>query len=90
MIHHKYQLNRVDIGGGLWAVGAWVGPGPIVLIKTVDKVKGAETNSRLDLQKRVFIDPLPGERSSEGILHLIQSVISSSKDEPPQRINYSM
>ena len=73
----------VDIGGGFMATGVWVSGGPIVLIRAFNKRQGVEINSRLDLQKRVFIDDVPGERREDGISNLVSSVVLATRDARP-------
>lgn len=67
------QLGSIDIGGGVFAVQAWLSDGPIVLIQTLD-AGGEKKNSRLDLQKAMFIDALPGNRMQDGVTRVIKSV----------------
>ena len=63
----KFSLDPVDIGSGLVATDVWMTSSPIVLVET-RATNGSELKSRLDLQKRMFIDPLPGERDRDGLL----------------------
>lgn len=67
------QLGRIDIGGGVVATQAWLSNGgPIVLIATT--TNGHQQNSRLDVQKAMFIDPLPGARSVSGVNDVVKAV----------------
>lgn len=66
------QLGRIDIGGGVVATQAWLASGPIVLIATT--VNGQQQKSRLDVQKAMFIDPLPGTRSANGVNDVVKAV----------------
>lgn len=72
------NLGHLDIGGGLSANQAWLTDGPIVLISASTRT-GVTQNSRLDLAKGMFIDPLPGEPSSEGIKRLTQAVADEGR-----------
>lgn len=68
------HLRSIDIGGGLVATDAWFSEGgPIVLIGTRNPGQ-VERKSRLDLQKAMFIDPLPGARSVEGVRQVVEAV----------------
>jgi len=71
------KLNEIDIGSGVFATSAWLLDGPIALISTKTD-QGSETlKSRLDLQKGMFIDPLPGERSTEGVHEVIEFLVQA-------------
>lgn len=72
----KFSLDPVDIGSGLVATDVWMTSSPIVLVET-RATNGSELKSRLDLQKRMFIDPLPGERDRDGLLDLVLAVIAA-------------
>ena len=77
------QLGSIDIGGGVVATQAWVSDdGPIVLIATRAR-SGALQNSRLDLQKGMFIDPLPGNRTQEDVTRLVSSVRREARGRYP-------
>jgi hypothetical protein len=69
----KLQLGSIDLGGGVTAVSVWLTDGPIVLISTRNQ-NGAERNSRLDLQKGMFIDPLPGDPTADGVTRVVRGV----------------
>lgn len=90
MAYREFRLEPVDIGGGFMATNVWISTGPIVLVGTINRLEGLEVKSRLDLQKRVFIDPLPGERSEHGILDLVSSVVSASDGWVPSGYSHSM
>ena len=50
-------LDRLDLGSSWKAVRAWLRSGPLVLVQAE---RGGETvRARVDLDKRVFIDPTP-------------------------------
>jgi len=73
------QLGSIDIGGGIVATTArFSEAGPIVLV-TTHATTGREQNSRLDMQKGMFIDPLPGTRKLEGINLLVSRVMGRFK-----------
>ncbi len=77
MTAKTYELKeRLDIGGGLLAKAVRVGEGPIVLVDTVDAQQGQQRLSRLDLHKRMFIDPLPGQRDAHGVSALVGWVVA--------------
>lgn len=90
MNYREFEIEPVDIGGGFVATNVWVSVGPIVLIHSINQQNGAEVNSRLDLHKRVFIDPLPGERNLGGISHLVSSVESASRGWSPSEFGRRM
>ena len=69
----KVQLGSIDIGGGVFAFQAWLSDGPIVVVGT-RRAGGVEQNTRLDLQKGMFIDPLPGDRTEDGVTKVVDSV----------------
>ena len=79
----QLHIEPVDIGGGLLATGAWVSRSPIVLIETKRRADGSQQKSRLDLQKSMFIDPLPGERTNDGMRALVQSVVDAKAENSP-------
>lgn len=71
-----YELeHNLDIGGGLQATSVRVNDGPIVLVDTIDAQAGRQHLSRLDLHKRMFIDPLPGQRDMLGVAALVTWVV---------------
>lgn len=78
MSAHKMHLEPVDLGSGLVATDAWIAEGPIVLIETTTN-DGVHVKSRLDLQKVMFIDPLPGERSASSIHTLVNAVVAATR-----------
>lgn len=67
------ELGSIDIGSGVFATRVWLSDGPIVLIATRSKT-GEVKNSRFDLQKAMFIDPLPGERMESGVRAVVKAV----------------
>lgn len=67
------ELGSVPIGGGMVATHAWITEGPIVLILATSE-GGKEEKSRLDMQKAMFIDPLPGKPTPEGVRVLVARV----------------
>lgn len=73
------QLGSIDIGGGIVATSARFSEvGPIVLV-TTHASSGGEHYSRLDVQKGMFIDPLPGVRKLDGINLLVSQVMRRFK-----------
>lgn len=85
MSAHKLHLEGVDIGGGVIATDAWVSGSPIVLIETMMKGnpdRKSRIKSRLDLQKQMFIDPLPGDRTATGIGALVKAVVEAGLRRP--------
>lgn len=78
MSMQTYELEQnLDIGGGLKATSVRVNDGPIVLVDTIDAQEGRQHLSRLDLHKRMFIDPLPGQRDMQGVSALVNWVVDS-------------
>ena len=65
------QLGSIDLGGGLKALQAWAVGGPIVLVSTVGS-SGEKKNSRLDIDKAMFIDPLPGKPTPAGVVRVVE------------------
>jgi hypothetical protein len=85
MSSKTYQIDRnLDIGGGLKATAVRVSDGPIVLVDTVDKQEGRLRLSRLDLHKRMFIDPLPGQRDASGVSALVSWVVEHAASGAPR------
>ena len=66
------HLDSIDLGDGVLATEAWLSESPFVLVQT--STRAGQLKSRLDLQKRMFIDPLPGERTEAGLTELVTSV----------------
>lgn len=73
----KINLKPVDLGQGWEATSAWVTGGPIVLIQA-NSPTGQTVKSRLDVQKSIFIDPLPIKAKKADIQHLAQVVSDSA------------
>lgn len=93
MAYRQYTLTPLDIGGDLVATDVWISASPIVLVSTHERWnKTTETKSRLDLQKQIFMDPLPGEPSREGIRDLVHSVLDAASNggrrSPETRWNF--
>lgn len=65
----------LDIGGGMNATEAWVNSSPIALVSA--NSQGQTVKSRLDMQKRVFIDALPGKPSPSAIERLVVRLIGA-------------
>jgi hypothetical protein len=72
------NLGQIDIGGGLSATKAWVVGGPVVLVSTSTS-SGIEQNSRLDIAKGMFIDPLPGTRLDRGIAEITRVIMAEGR-----------
>lgn len=72
------KLDHLAIGGGAYANEAWLLGGPIVLVGAQHGQELAK--SRLDLQKGVFLDRLPGgaQPSTEGIRQLVLKLASEN------------
>ena len=66
------HLGSIDLGDGVLATEAWLSDSPFVLVQT--RTGDRQLKSRLDLQKRMFIDPLPGTRTEAGLTELVVSV----------------
>ncbi|MBK6854882.1 MAG: hypothetical protein IPG93_25740 [Burkholderiales bacterium] len=73
------DLNSIDIGSGVVAEQAWILEGPIVLIGTVAGASGHHLKSRFDVQKGMFIDPLPGVRLQSGLTELASVVMAAAQ-----------
>jgi hypothetical protein len=74
----ELSLPRVELGKNFFATKVWVGDGPIVLVSTLNS-GGVERSSRLDMQKSMFIDPLPHSPSAETVSRLIAAVRVAQK-----------
>ena len=73
-MHSKLNLQSIDVGGGVVAVRAWFEPSsPIVLVET-HGVDGSAMKSRLDLGKGMFIDPLPGVATEDGVERVVRGI----------------
>lgn len=77
-----YTLNNLDIGGGLHATAVQVTDGPIVLVDVRLSQRSPTQRSRLDLHKRMFIDPLPGQRNAAAVQELAQVVLRQLGEAP--------
>lgn len=75
MTTQKMHIKPVDVGSGVIATDFWLTDSAIVLIEA--KAKGNPVKSRLDLQKRMFIDPIPGARDYDGVLSLVRAVVAA-------------
>jgi hypothetical protein len=76
----QLDLNSIDIGSGVVAEQAWILEGPIVLIgTTVAGASGHHLKSRFDVQKGMFIDPLPGVRLQSGLTELASVVMAAAQ-----------
>jgi hypothetical protein len=75
-------IEPVDLGQGWEATRTWRTGGPIVLIQA-NSPTGQIVKSRLDMQKSMFIDPLPIKAKKADIQHLVQ-VVSASSDTSSQ------
>lgn len=70
-------IEPVELGQGWEATRAWTTGGPIVLIQA-NSPTGQIVKSRLDMQKSMFIDPLPIEAKKADIQHLVEAVNASA------------
>jgi hypothetical protein len=70
-------IEPVNLGQGWEATRAWITGGPIVLIQA-NSPTGQIVKSRLDMQKSMFIDPLPIKAKKADIQHLVQVVSAST------------
>lgn len=68
------EFPPVNVGAGLRAVAVSFRRGPVVLIEFSRPAGYKGPLSRLDTQKRVFIDPVPGEPTDDGITRLVSTV----------------
>lgn len=75
---------RVKLGNTWTATGAWTSKGPIVLVK-LESGNGEVLNSRFDVHKAAFIDPVP-EAGGSGVPRLAKSIAAlSSKPSSPTK-----
>ena len=73
----ELRINDWDLGASWKAVEAWLREGPLVLIRAT---KGPESvRARLDLDKRLFIDPTPFESSGMRVDELVAYVRTQSR-----------
>ena len=70
-------IEPVDLGQGWEATRVWITGGPIVLIQA-NSPTGEIVKSRLDMEKSMFIDPLPIKAKKTDIQHLVQVVSAST------------
>ena len=77
MTQKELRFEPVDLGNGISAVGVWPTDSPIVLIDA--RSSGRQVRARLDMQKAMFLDALPGERSESGVRMLIQQVMKVAR-----------
>jgi uncharacterized membrane protein YcaP (DUF421 family) len=75
-------IEPVALGQGWEATRAWITGGPIVLIQA-NSPTGQIVKSRLDMQKLMFIDPLPIKAKKANVQHLVQ-VVNASVDTSHQ------
>jgi len=68
----------LDIGGGMSATEAWVNSSPIALVAAHSR-GGSTVKSRLDMQKRVFIDDLPATPNLDAIERLIVRLMGARR-----------
>ncbi|MEY4427723.1 MAG: hypothetical protein RLZZ182_412 [Pseudomonadota bacterium] len=79
MTTREFSFWPVSIGGGMSVSRAWVqDQSPIALVQVVSKT-GVESKSRLDLQKAMFIDPLPSKPRQHNIRGLVHIVVTQLK-----------
>jgi hypothetical protein len=66
------DLPDIDMGGGMVATEAVVVEAPLALIKI--RRRDRRESSRLDLQKRAFLDRMSSEPSQDGIAAVVAAV----------------
>jgi hypothetical protein len=70
-----FTLRELDLGAGVAAVGFSVLDGAFVLVRA--KCALGTFHSKLDLQKRQLLDPLPGERKAGAIDDLVKAIVAA-------------
>lgn len=79
---HPHPLS-VKLGNTWKATGAWTSKGPIALVK-LESGAGEVLNSRFDVHKAAFIDPVP-ETGGSGIPKLAKSIAALSRPSSVSR-----
>lgn len=67
------KLGAIDLGSGVVATKAQLFDGPFALI-TASTADGRAYSSRLDIQKGMFIDALPGEKSAQSVQQIVRLI----------------
>lgn len=75
MAAKKIEIKPINLGLGWEATDAWVTGGPVILIQATSST-GTTVKSRFDMQKSMFIDPLPEgvETKKEDLQHLVKAL----------------
>ncbi len=73
MATQRIVIGPVELGLGWEATRAWVTGGPVVLIQA-NSPTGQIVKSRFDMQKSMFIDPMPVEAKKADIEHLVEAL----------------
>ena len=73
MATQKIVIEPINLGLGWEATSAWVTGGPVVLIQATSST-GETVKSRFDMQKSMFIDPLPVKTKKTDIQHLVEAL----------------
>ena len=81
MTINHINFNPVNLGHGWKAEEAWETGGPIVLIKAQSQKEKKVFKSRFDMQKAIFIDPLPIEKVNNAtvVRNLVSEVNAAFK-----------
>lgn len=79
MTINHINFNPVNLGHGWEAEEAWETGGPIVLIKAQSQKKKEVFKSRFDMQKAIFIDPLPiGNVNNATVVRNLVSAVNAA------------
>jgi hypothetical protein len=73
-------IKPITLGPGWKATRAWLTGGPVVLIQAKSRT-GQIVKSRFDMQKSMFIDPLPMKMEEANIQHLVEA-LNAATDAP--------
>ena len=85
MTINHIKFSPVNLGYGWKAEEAWETGGPIVLIKAQSQKEKKVFKSRFDMQKAIFIDPLPIEKANNAtVVRNLVSAVNAAFKKPHQ------
>lgn len=78
MTVNHINFSPVNLGQGWEADEAWETGGPIVLIKAQSQKGKKIFKSRLDMQKAIFIDPLPIKKTDNAVVRNLVVAVNAA------------
>ncbi|MEK7296961.1 MAG: hypothetical protein AAB069_03575 [Planctomycetota bacterium] len=82
MTANHINFSPVNLGHGWEADEAWETGGPIVLIKAQSQKGKKIFKSRFDMQKAIFIDPMPIKKANNVVIRNLVLAVNAAFKKP--------